>query len=101
MAMRIVVMAAVAGRRCPPRASPLDTQRCAARARAIVRTLERGFDFVPVAKARSYPPTALMTGLDRELEIALRAMGAGFHVRLISTFDPELVYAPAESDARD
>jgi hypothetical protein len=61
----------------------------------------QGSDFLPVAKAKSYPPTALMTGLDRELEITLRAMEAGFHVRLISTFDPELVYAPPESDARD
>ena len=40
-----------------------------------------------------------MAGLDRELETALKAMEASFHVRLIGTFAPDLVWAPAEADA--
>jgi CBS domain-containing protein len=41
----------------------------------------------------------VMAGLDTELEAALKAMEASFHVRLISTFEPDLVWAPAESNA--
>jgi hypothetical protein len=40
-----------------------------------------------------------MAGLDTELEAALMAMEASFHVRLIGTFEPDLVCAPAEADA--
>jgi CBS domain-containing protein len=41
----------------------------------------------------------VMTGLDTELEEVLKAMEASFHVRLIGTFDPDLVWAPAEAGA--
>lgn len=41
----------------------------------------------------------LMTGLDTELDAALKAMEASFHVRLIGTFDPDLIWAPAGFDA--
>jgi hypothetical protein len=41
----------------------------------------------------------MVTGLDTELEAALKAMEASFHVRLISTVDPDLVWAPAEAEA--
>lgn len=37
--------------------------------------------------------------LVNELDAALKAMEASFHVRLIATFAPELVYAPAEATA--
>jgi hypothetical protein len=37
--------------------------------------------------------------LDEELDSALRAMEAGFHVRLIATFEPALEWAPAEASA--
>jgi CBS domain-containing protein len=40
-----------------------------------------------------------MNGLDTELDAALEAMEGGFHVRLISTFAPDLVWAPADNDA--
>jgi hypothetical protein len=40
-----------------------------------------------------------MVGLEVELETALKAMETSFHVRLIGTFKPELVWAPAEADA--
>jgi hypothetical protein len=40
-----------------------------------------------------------MAGRDAEFEAALRAMEASFHVRLIGTFEPALVCAPAEADA--
>lgn len=40
-----------------------------------------------------------MSGLDGELEAALKAMEASFHVRLISTLEPELVWAPADAQA--
>ena len=40
-----------------------------------------------------------MAGLDIELETALKAMETSFHVRLIGTFKPDLVWAPAEADA--
>lgn len=40
-----------------------------------------------------------MSGLSTELEAALKALGASFHVRLIGTFDPNLVYAPADVEA--
>lgn len=40
-----------------------------------------------------------MTGLSAEFEAALKALGASFHVRLIGTFDPDLVWAPAEAAA--
>jgi hypothetical protein len=40
-----------------------------------------------------------MAGLDAEIEVALRAMKASFHVRLIGTFEPDLVWAPAEANA--
>jgi CBS domain len=49
---------------------------------------------------RDIPPVR-PAGLDSELDSALRAMEAGFHVRLISTFDPELICAPPEKDAAD
>lgn len=39
--------------------------------------------------------------LDVELDSALRAAEAGFHVRLISTFDPELIAAPPDAIAAD
>lgn len=42
-----------------------------------------------------------MISLDREIDSALTAMEAGFHVRLISTFDPVLVWAPAEAPAAE
>ena len=41
------------------------------------------------------------TGLELELETALRAIEAGFHVRLIATFDPELVWAPVNAPAAE
>src|SRR5437899_10933759 len=40
-----------------------------------------------------------MSGLSTELEAALSAMEASFHVRLISTFDEDLVCAPADEEA--
>lgn len=40
-----------------------------------------------------------MTGRDAEFEAALRAMEASFHVRLIGTFAPELVWASADAQA--
>ena len=40
-----------------------------------------------------------MSGLSTDLEAALKALGASFHVRLIGTFDPDLVWAPAEAAA--
>lgn len=40
-----------------------------------------------------------MGGRDAEFEAALRAMEASFHVRLIGTFAPELVWAPADAEA--
>jgi CBS domain-containing protein len=40
-----------------------------------------------------------MTGLDLELDAALRAVEAGFHVRLIATFEPQLAWAPAHAQA--
>jgi hypothetical protein len=40
-----------------------------------------------------------MGKLDSELETALNAMEASFHVRLIGTFAPDLVCAPAEAEA--
>ena len=43
----------------------------------------------------------MLTGLDAELDATHRAMEASFHARLISTFDPELVCAPAEAHAKD
>jgi hypothetical protein len=38
-------------------------------------------------------------GRDAEFKAALRAMEASFHVRLIATFEPDLVCAPANDDA--
>ena len=40
-----------------------------------------------------------MTGLDAQFAAALRAMEASFHVRLIGTFTPDLIWAPADADA--
>jgi len=40
-----------------------------------------------------------MSGLSTELEAALSAMEASFHVRLIGTFDKDLVWAPADVQA--
>jgi len=40
-----------------------------------------------------------MPVLDAELDAALKAMDLSFHVRLIGTFAPDLVYAPAEAHA--
>jgi hypothetical protein len=40
-----------------------------------------------------------MAGRDAEFKAALRAMEASFHVRLIATFEPDLVCAPAEANA--
>ena len=40
-----------------------------------------------------------MAGLDTQLDTALKAMEASFNVRLIGTFEPDLVWAPAETDA--
>ncbi len=40
-----------------------------------------------------------MAGLDAEFEVALQAMEASFHVQMIGTFEPDLVYAPADADA--
>ena len=40
-----------------------------------------------------------MAGRDKEFEAALKAMEASFHVRLIGTFDPDLICAPAEAAA--
>jgi len=40
-----------------------------------------------------------MAGRDAEFEAALQAMEASFHVRLIGTFESDLVCAPAEADA--
>jgi hypothetical protein len=40
-----------------------------------------------------------MAGLDAQFESALRAMEASFHVRLIGTFEPDVVCAPADADA--
>jgi hypothetical protein len=40
-----------------------------------------------------------MAGLDTELETALKVMETSFHVRLIGTFAPDLVWAPDEADA--
>src|SRR5437016_8736336 len=40
-----------------------------------------------------------MTGLDAQFESALQALEASFHVRLIGTFPPELVWAPADAQA--
>jgi hypothetical protein len=41
----------------------------------------------------------MMPVLDTELEAALKAMELGFHVRLIGTFDPDLICAPADVQA--
>lgn len=49
-------------------------------------------------KTRGVPQPA--ASLDAELDSALRAMEASFHVRLIGTFTPTLVFAPAGADAR-
>ena len=40
-----------------------------------------------------------MGNLDAELDAALAAMGASFHVRLIGTFEPDLVWAPVDAMA--
>jgi hypothetical protein len=40
-----------------------------------------------------------MSGLDTELEVALKALEASFHVRLIGTFEPDLAWAPADVEA--
>jgi hypothetical protein len=40
-----------------------------------------------------------MAGLDTELAAALKAMEASFHARLIGTFEPDLVWAPADAEA--
>jgi hypothetical protein len=40
-----------------------------------------------------------MAGRDAEFEAALQAMQVSFHVRLIGTFEPDVVCAPAEADA--
>lgn len=40
-----------------------------------------------------------MSQLADEFDAALRASETGFHVRLIGTFDPELVWAPGDVDA--
>jgi CBS domain-containing protein len=40
-----------------------------------------------------------MAGRDAEFEAALQAMEASFHVRPIGTFEPDLVCAPADTDA--
>jgi hypothetical protein len=42
-----------------------------------------------------------MNALDAELDAALRGVEAGFHVRLISTFEPQLVWAPADTPAEE
>src|SRR5882762_9339855 len=42
---------------------------------------------------------ALMAGLDIQLNAALKAMEASFHVRLIGTFPPDLIWAPADAEA--
>jgi len=42
-----------------------------------------------------------MTGLDSELDLALKAMGSSFHVQLIGTFAPDLIWAPADAEAAD
>src|SRR5258708_6144342 len=40
-----------------------------------------------------------MTALSRELNAALKAMELSFHVRLIGTFDDELIWAPSDVEA--
>ena len=40
-----------------------------------------------------------MAGLDADLDAALKATESSFHVRLIGTFAPELVCAPADNEA--
>jgi hypothetical protein len=42
-----------------------------------------------------------VAALEQELEAALTAMEAGFHVRLIATFEPDLVCAPAGAPASE
>ena len=37
--------------------------------------------------------------LDAELDAVLKAMESSFHVRLIGTFEPDLIWAPADADA--
>jgi hypothetical protein len=41
----------------------------------------------------------VMEGREAEFQSALKAMEASFHVRLIGTFPPELVWAPADAQA--
>jgi hypothetical protein len=40
-----------------------------------------------------------MAGLDGELDGVLKAMESSFHVRVIGTFAPDLIWAPAEAEA--
>jgi hypothetical protein len=40
-----------------------------------------------------------MGRLDAELDADLKAMELSFHVRLIGTFPPDLICAPADTDA--
>lgn len=42
-----------------------------------------------------------MPDLDTELDAALKAMSTSFHVRLIGTFAPELVWAPVDVEAAE
>jgi hypothetical protein len=42
-----------------------------------------------------------MTELEAEIERALEAMASGFNVQLITTFEPDLVFAPADVNAKD
>ena len=43
--------------------------------------------------------TRVTTRLDTELEVALTAMEASFHVRLIGMFAPDVVWAPPDTEA--
>ena len=49
----------------------------------------------------SSPSGRPLTPLDIELSSALTAIEAGFHVRLIATFEPDLVWAPADAVASE
>lgn len=40
-----------------------------------------------------------MVARAKDFEAALQAMEASFHVRLIGTFEPDVVCAPADDDA--
>ena len=42
-----------------------------------------------------------MSHLSRSFEAAREATKAAFHIRLIGTFDPDLVCAPADASAED